>query len=1216
MNPRGSSNQSDLNAGDEQIRQRVEEFQLLVDAVPDCAIFMLDPDGHVKTWNDGARRFKGYTAGEIIGRHFSTFYLAEDVVNGKPALALKTAAETGRYGEEGWRLRKDGSRFFAGVTITALRDEAGTLRGFAKVTRDLTGRLVANTQRQFLADLMPQIIWIGTPDGQFQYFNKRWFDYTGLTFEQSKNSGWKIVVHPDDLAECERAWTNALAAGQPCEGKFRYRCATDHTYRWHLTRADPRRDPSGAVVEWVGTSTDIHEQKLVEQMLAKTGVELELQITERTKQLQEQKRFLEAILENIADGIVACDAAGRLMLFNRATRELHGMSETSAPPEEWSTQDSLMRADGVTPLPVNEIPLYRAFNGELVVDDEIVVDSKSERGPRRVLANGRAIFSADGRKLGAIVAMHDVTARVNAETELASQKKLVETVLENINDGVVACDTTGRITYVNPALREMAGIGGFGGDTTPDWAVEQLTLYDRTTDRRVKWEQRPIARALLGERTDSVEFRLKSAPDAFRNIIVSACPITGPDGQITGAVATWHDITELRAGDVKVRAIYESAFQFIGLLDPAGHVVGANATALGFIDKPLSDVQGRLFWETPWWDHSPGEQAACRDAVMRAAAGETVRLYTKHRMVTGEIRDVDFSLKPLRDETGRITHLIPEGRDVSELKQAQRAAADAKEAAEAANQAKSQFLANMSHEIRTPMAAILGYSDLMLDPNRRASAKLNDLHAIRRNGLHLLELISDVLDLSKIEADRMTVEKIPTDLLRLVAEAVSMTRPKAIEKGLQIGLEFATPVPENCLTDPLRVRQILVNLIGNATKFTERGPITVRVSCDGPSETDAGLRIDVIDTGVGMNKAQRSRLFQPFVQADATTTRKFGGTGLGLTISRRLARLLGGDIEVSSVPGQGSTFTLSIRIGPVSASQMVTGASEAWIRSHQAAQGETPHIDLTGVRILLAEDGVDNREILTAYLCGAGAIVESAENGREAVEKAVESSDGEHPFTAVLMDMQMPVLDGYSATSELRRRGYGGPIIALTANAMLEDRARCMSAGCDEYMSKPIDQRVLLAAIARYAGITPAAAEGSPEVTCCQGTPDLDEPGMQLKPEPPIRSPLADDPRLAPVLAGFVARLPAAVSEILRLAAAGSPAELTRAAHKLKGAGGSYGFPEISQEATKLEDQLRAGLSVDDVACEIQTLLSILRRIDGYDASAEEPAPLQAARAA
>ena len=1213
MNPRGSSNQSDDSGRDEQIRQRVEEFQLLVDSVPDCAIFMLDVNGYVKTWNNGACRCKGYSADEIIGRHFSTFYSTEDVVKGKPDLELKTASETGRYSEEGWRLRRDGSRFFASVTITALRDSAGTLRGFAKVTRDLTGRLAADTQRQFLCDLMPQIIWISSPDGEFQYFNKRWFDYTGLTFDQSKNSGWKIVVHPDDLAECAGAWTSALAAGQPYEGKFRYRCATDHTYRWHLTRAHPRKDPSGVIVEWVGTSTDIHEQKLLENLLTRTGAELELQVAERTKQLQEQKQFLEAILENIADGIVACDAEGKLMLFNRATRELHGISETSIPPEEWSAQYSLFRPDGVTPLPMQEVPLYRAFNGELVVDDEIVVDSNSERGRRRLLTNGRAIFAADGRKLGAVVAMHDVTARVNAETELAGQKKLVETVLENINDGVVACDTTGKITYVNPALREMAGLGGGSGDATPDWAVEQLTLYDLATDRRVTWEERPIARALRGERTDSVEFRLKSSPDSYRNIIVSACPMTGSGGEITGAVATWHDITELRAGDVKVRAIYESAFQFIGLLDRSGHVVGANGTALGFINKPLSDVQGRPFWETPWWDHSPEEQAQCREAVTRAAAGETVRLYSKHKTASGEIRDIDFSLKPLRDEAGRITHLIPEGRDVTELKQAQRGAAEAKEAAEAANQAKSHFLANMSHEIRTPMAAILGYSDLMLDPNRRASAKLNDLHAIRRNGLHLLELISDVLDLSKIEADRMTVEKISTDLPRLVAEAVSMTRPKAIEKGLQIKLEFATPVPATCETDPLRVRQILVNLIGNATKFTAKGRITVRVSCDGPSETDAGLRIDVIDTGVGMDEAQQSRLFQPFVQADATTTRKFGGTGLGLTISRRLARLLGGDITVSSVPGQGSTFTLAIRVGPVAAGQLVTEASEAQLRSHQASLGESPRIDLSGVRILLAEDGVDNREILTAYLTGAGATVAVAENGREAVEQAIKADEAGQPFVAVLMDMQMPVMDGYSATSELRRRGYGGPIVALTANAMLEDRARCMSAGCDDYMSKPIDQRVLLSAIARFTSGGPEAAERSPETNCGEAPPDSRD--MELKPEQPIRSPLAADPRLAPVLASFVGRLPAAVSEILRLKAAKSVADLTRAAHKLKGAGGSYGLPEISAAATEVEDRLRGGMSVDEVACEIQVLVAILRRIEGYDPKAEET-PLRPARAA
>ena len=241
-------------------------------------------------------------------------------------------------------------------------------------------------------------------------------------------------------------------------------------------------------------------------------------------------------------------------------------------PEQWSSRYALMRPDGTTPLPTNEVPLFRAFNGELVVDDELVVDSDSERGQRRVLANGSAIFDGDGKKLGAVVAIHDITARVQARDRTGQPEKARRNGSGKHQRRRRRCLRHNRqkLTYVNPALREMAGIGGMGSDSTPDWAVEQLTLYDRTTDRRVKWEERPIARALGGERVDSVEFRLKSSSDSYRNIVVSACPITGADGNITGAVATWHDITELRAGDVKVRAIYESAFQFIGLLDPAG----------------------------------------------------------------------------------------------------------------------------------------------------------------------------------------------------------------------------------------------------------------------------------------------------------------------------------------------------------------------------------------------------------------------------------------------------------------------------------------------------------------------------------------------------------------------------------------------------------------------------------------------------------------------
>ena len=473
----------------------------------------------------------------------------------------------------------------------------------------------------------------------------------------------------------------------------------------------------------------------------------------------------------------------------------------------------------------------------------------------------------------------------------------------------------------------------------------------------------------------------------------------------------------------------------------------------------------------------------------------------------------------------------------------------ARRAAEQAAVAKGNFLANMSHEIRTPIAAIIGYADLLLDPTRRESARLNDLQSIRRNGRHLLGVVNDVLDASKIDAGGMTVERIEADLPRLAADAASMTRPSAIEHGLALSVRYDTPVPRTGLTDPLRLRQALINLIGNAVKFTPAGgSVTLRVSCAGPSDTDTVVRFDVTDTGVGMTEAELGRLFQPFVQADVSTTRQFGGTGLGLTISRCFARLLGGDITVTSAPGRGSTFTLTVGVGPVPADGFVSGTTEATAEAAPPVPtAPSPSAEsLAGVRVLLAEDGIDNREILTAYLRGAGADVDTVEDGRRAVDAASTAAEAGQPFDVVLMDMQMPVLDGYAATSELRRRKYAGPVVALTAHAMADDRSKCLAAGCTDYLTKPVDRQTLVAAVARHAGRAPATPTAMPSPT----------PAADV-----LRSPLSDDPKLAPVVAGFVARLTAAAAEVRQLADAGQSADLCRAAHRLRGAGGVVRLP-------------------------------------------------------
>ncbi len=416
--------------------------------------------------------------------------------------------------------------------------------------------------------------------------------------------------------------------------------------------------------------------------------------------------------------------------------------------------------------------------------------------------------------------------------------------------------------------------------------------------------------------------------------------------------------------------------------------------------------------------------------------------------------------------------------------------AAAREAAEEATRAKSAFLANMSHEIRTPMTAILGFVELIAEGCARACAfgtkeHHDHLATISRNAGHLLHVINDILDLSKIEAGKLAIELVDCSLIQLIADVQSLMRVRADSRGLTFQLEFAGPIPERITTDPTRVRQILINLVGNAIKFTEQGGVRLitRFVPAGPvAGGQAGephIEFAVVDTGIGIAPEQVDLLFQPFAQADSSTTRRFGGTGLGLTITKRLANLLGGGITVESRPQVGSTFRVTIAAAIARDVEFIENPAQATVAVPEdpptAPAPAAPPIAL-GCRVLLAEDGPDNQRLIAAVLRIAGAEVTIAEDGRAAVDVALLARDTGRPFDVILMDMQMPVLDGYQATQVLRAREYQGLIIALTAHAMAQDREKCLAAGCDDYATKPIDRRQLIAMIQKHVGTAAAAA--------------------------------------------------------------------------------------------------------------------------------------------
>ncbi len=380
--------------------------------------------------------------------------------------------------------------------------------------------------------------------------------------------------------------------------------------------------------------------------------------------------------------------------------------------------------------------------------------------------------------------------------------------------------------------------------------------------------------------------------------------------------------------------------------------------------------------------------------------------------------------------------------------------------ADRANVAKSHFLANMSHEIRTPLTAILGYTDLVLDEESGIPEEGRErLGVVKRNGSHLLEILNDILDLSKIEAGRLEVERIPTNLIQMVVEIASLTRVRAQQKNLALNVEFQSELPTFVLADPIRVRQAVMNLVVNAIKFTEAGRVDIHVRWE-PEQQYAF--VEVVDTGPGIARDALPSLFLQFGQADTSTSRRFGGTGLGLAIAQRIARLLDGDCTVESAVGRGSTFTFSFRAPATEDAELLRPTSEAEIRPRAARQAEVPLLP-PGTRILLAEDGPDNQRLISAILKKAGAAVEVAENGLLVVRRLEQES-----FDVVLMDMAMPEMDGYTATRTLRDLGYELPIIALTAHALSGEREKCLAAGCDDYLTKPIDRVELVTRIAGF----------------------------------------------------------------------------------------------------------------------------------------------------
>jgi len=534
------------------------------------------------------------------------------------------------------------------------------------------------------------------------------------------------------------------------------------------------------------------------------------------------------------------------------------------------------------------------------------------------------------------------------------------------------------------------------------------------------------------------------------------------------AVLAMRRIDELQRSEERLRSLTEITSDVVWEIDTDGRCTQLEGSVERLSGWKPAELLGRNFFDLlpPSQIGWVGPHFAENTAQPSPVRG--LQITVSHR--DGTPRHMAVDALPIVDRQGRLQGFRGVMRDVTESKEAVDALRRAEEQAGAANRAKSQFLANMSHELRTPMTAILGFTELLVGSLERPQ-DVETASIVHRNAEQLLSLLDDILDLSKIEAGKMRAEPIACSPAAVIGEVVCLMRRRAEQKGLRLRVESHDAVPGMIVTDPVRLRQILVNLVGNAVKFTEAGYVRIATRTREASGTFPQFEIEVSDTGIGISKEQLANLFAPFTQADASTTRKYGGTGLGLAICKRLAAVLGGEIAVESTPGQGSTFRLSI---PLLAASGVTTPAEVPASPAPAPPCEPAALDC---RVLLVEDGPDNQRLIAFLLRKAGAVVSLADDGLAAVEAVVGDGHGplagdsaEAPFDVILMDIQMPVMDGFEATRRIRSAGHRGPIIALTAHASADDRRRCLDAGCDDYLSKPIDRGELLRLVARYAG--------------------------------------------------------------------------------------------------------------------------------------------------
>lgn len=1023
----------------------------LLAAYSSDVICHVSADGTLLYVSPSCRELLGYSSDEMVGTNGFGNIHPEDrdriiaATNSTAGLAEPLPLE--------YRLRrKDGRYVWVEASLRRLLDQtdsdhgSGDSESLVVVVRNIQHRKDAEQDRALLAAIVRSThdAVIGKSlDGTIQTWNAAAARMYGYSAGEIIGQPAHVLSRRGEAEEMRKLLATVRTGRRIEDFRTVHRTRSGRDLYVSLS-VSPVTEPSGNIIGIAATVRDVGNQREIEQILRRS-----------------EERY-RAIFNSASIGVAVHDLQGKWLAINDTGcrilgRTRHEVMQTAVD-DLMLPEDARSMKSRIAQVIAGEVDAFESESRYLRKDGAIAwVDISVS-----------PIRETDGSPVATLAVLKDITDRKRAEVALQQSESLLQ--------------EAGR----------LAQVGGWEYDVElgrPVWSAQVCRIHELplghqpTTDEAVEFyapEARPIIRQAVidavekGEPFD-LELPVITAKGRHRWVHAIGRPQV-ENGRVARVTGVFQDITErkraeqaLVQSEKQYRLLFEMESDALFMVErDSGRILMANAAAAGMYGYSREVLQRMNFADLS------AEAEKTHKITQEEYASVVPRHF--HRKRNGSVFPVEIAVRTFLWE-GRMVCLASV-RDITRRLANERSLCAAKEQAEAANRAKSEFLANISHEIRTPMTAILGFADLLAQPGLPRHVVRQHVATIRNNGQTLLRLLNDILDLSRIEAGKIDIQEDLVSLPMAIDEVLSVVLSELQRKQLRIRINYESGLPSIVCTDAVRFRQILVNLMGNAVKFTDEGSITVTCSLHAADRESRTIAISIADTGVGIGSDQIGAIFEPFTQGDSSHSRRFGGTGLGLAVSRRLARMLGGDIAVDSQPERGSTFRLTLPAPELNsiAPERIRNAIGRILWPSQAG-GEPPDdesfqpaaIRLRG-RLLLAEDVVDIQRLLASVLAKLGLSVDIAPNGRVACEMVHRAEREQRPYDVVLMDMQMPEMNGYEATAWLRQNGWNGPIVALTAHAMSGDEQKCKAAGCNEYLAKPIRLDELVSCLTRQVG--------------------------------------------------------------------------------------------------------------------------------------------------